>query len=80
MLVQWGLELADQLGLETCVVSRPSSRFLYEKRGFISIDIIQIDMSVPEPSEKWRELQQLDIPLYFMWRPKKAPLDKEEQV
>ena len=43
-------------------------------------DIIDDDMSVPNPSERWKELQQLELKAYYMWRPKGGQFVEGETV
>lgn len=71
MLVRFGIEKADELGIETVVSSLPSARGMYEKCGLGSIEIIPADKSlnVPNPSDKWKELQDDDLSGWLMWRP-----------
>jgi predicted N-acetyltransferase YhbS len=69
MLVQWGLERADALGVETVVQSVPFSVPFYEKCGFACVEQIDIDFSVSEPSEQWKRYQNEDMRAFFMWRP-----------
>jgi GNAT superfamily N-acetyltransferase len=70
LLMQWGIDKADQLGLEACIESVPSARPVYERYGFVVTDVIDVDMTVPDPSERWKELQQLELTAFYMWRPK----------
>jgi GNAT superfamily N-acetyltransferase len=69
MLIEWGTRKADELGVETIVVSVPFAAPVYEKTGFGRIERIDIDFDVAEPSEKWKEYQAEDLRTFLMWRP-----------
>ncbi|MCJ1313766.1 hypothetical protein MMC25_007446 [Agyrium rufum] len=69
LLVKWGLEKADALGLETFVQGVPNSLPFYEAVGFVVTDRIEPDMSTSHPNAEWKEFQKLDMHLYFLWRP-----------
>ncbi|KAF2740755.1 hypothetical protein EJ04DRAFT_548281 [Polyplosphaeria fusca] len=69
MLLQWGVAKADELELETVVKSVPFAVPMYKRRGFGAVEQIDIDFSVPEPSEKWKDYQSEDLRVFFMWKP-----------
>jgi hypothetical protein len=71
MLIRWGTDKADELGIETVISSLPSARGAYEKCGLGAIEIIPPDPSleVESPSEKWKELLDDDLSGWLMWRP-----------
>jgi GNAT superfamily N-acetyltransferase len=69
MLIDWGLRKADEMGLETCIQSVPSSVPAYEATGFANLDCWTPDMNVPNPSEKWSKWQADDLRTFLMWRP-----------
>lgn len=45
MLLKWGAEEADRLGLESYLEASPEGKPLYEKTGFITVDTLTVDMS-----------------------------------
>ena len=45
MLLDWGLNLADRLVLESCLKSSPEGRHLYEGVGSENVGTIILDMS-----------------------------------
>lgn len=59
MLVNWGLEQADELGLPAFLESSPAGRALYEKSGFKKIDTLEADFS------KWDGPSDIKVPLMF---------------
>ncbi|KAI0896465.1 hypothetical protein F4806DRAFT_464652 [Annulohypoxylon nitens] len=69
LLVDWGVQKADELGLETCVESVPFAVPIYEKYGFGNLDELKPDLSVPNPSAKWKEYAADDLRVFLMWRP-----------
>ncbi|KAF2679431.1 hypothetical protein K458DRAFT_480342 [Lentithecium fluviatile CBS 122367] len=71
MLIRWGIEKGDELGIETVISSLPSARGAYEKCGLGCIEIIPPDpsLNVENPSERWKELQAEDLSGWLMWRP-----------
>ncbi|KAF2203383.1 hypothetical protein GQ43DRAFT_367005 [Delitschia confertaspora ATCC 74209] len=69
MMIRWGTAKADELGIETAISSLPFAREAYAKCGFGMIEVILPDVNVPNPSERWKELQAEDLHGYLMWRP-----------
>lgn len=78
MLVRWGTDRADELGIETVISSLPSARGAYERSGFGCIEMIPPtpmleerlqELKREEKGQKWRELLQDDLSGWFMWRP-----------
>lgn len=71
MLVDWGLERADQKRFETYLDATEEGRPLYQACGFEKAD--RVDLSAPrrDPSKRWKELQSELLPFSFwpMWRP-----------
>lgn len=45
MLLKWGAEEADRLGLESYLEASPEGKPLYEKSGFTTVDTFTVDMS-----------------------------------
>jgi GNAT superfamily N-acetyltransferase len=69
MLIRWGTDKADELGIETVISSLPSAKGAYEKCGLGAIEIIPADVDVLNPSPRWQELQDDDLSGWLMWRP-----------
>ncbi|KAJ4358786.1 uncharacterized protein N0V89_003370 [Didymosphaeria variabile] len=71
LLIRWGLDKADELGIETVVSSLVSARGAYEKCGLGCIEMIppSPSLNVPYPSEKWKELESDHLSGWLMWRP-----------
>ena len=45
MLIRWGTDMADSLGIHAYLESSPMARELYAKHGFEDIDEMVFDMS-----------------------------------
>lgn len=78
MLIRWGTNKADDLGIETAISSLPSARGAYERCGFGGIEIIPPSPRLKERLEelkkehkgqKWEELMGDDLSGWLMWRP-----------
>ena len=71
MLLDWGLEKADQKNFETYIDSTEDGVPLYEACGFAKLDKVDFSAPKPNPSERWKELQNELLPFtsWPMWRP-----------
>ncbi|PQE20025.1 hypothetical protein CJF31_00011858 [Rutstroemia sp. NJR-2017a BVV2] len=71
MLMQWGMQRAEEKGLEVVVESSEMGHDLYKKFGLRTIEKIALDMRVERPSNTWRRLQSDlgDVLLWWMWKP-----------
>lgn len=50
MLVKWGTDIADAMGVKAFVQGTQIGRYLYEKHGFVTEDWITVPVD-----EKWKE-------------------------
>ncbi|OTB06975.1 hypothetical protein M426DRAFT_318340 [Hypoxylon sp. CI-4A] len=69
LLLDWGIQEADKLGLECCVESVPFAVPFYEKFGFGNADGLKPDFATPNPSTEWKEYAADDLRVFLMWRP-----------
>ena len=73
MLLLWGTNKADGLGIETVISSLNSARGAYEKCGFGYIEQIPPDPELfaekEGRGEKWKKLLEDDLSGSLMWRP-----------
>lgn len=71
MLVDWGLERADQKMFETYLDATEEGCPLYQACGFAKADRVDFCAPRPNPSKRWKELQSGLLPFSFwpMWRP-----------
>ena len=60
MLMQWGTDLADRLGLESWVSARPLAKPLYLRYGFEVIEeaLLVPDVEKNEKTDGWRKLEE----------------------
>jgi hypothetical protein len=71
MLMQWGMQRAEEMGLEVVVESSEMGHDLYKKFGLRTIEKIALDMRIDRPSNTWRRLESDlgDVMLWWMWKP-----------
>ena len=74
LLLNWGVQKADELDLETFIEAAQPGIPLYLSHGFKEVEEYWIDPKVEEPSEEWKQLKARipPIPWMFMWRPKQG--------
>lgn len=56
--MEWGVQKADQMGVDTFVEASSLGRHLYEKYGFLTFKVLTIDTTVENPSKEWQELER----------------------
>ncbi|KAI1084206.1 hypothetical protein F5B20DRAFT_524032 [Whalleya microplaca] len=65
LMLKWGLEKADDLGLDTFVESTEVARRTYEKHGFNVIGDLDMDAHLENPSEDFNALRErLGCPIH----------------
>ncbi|KAI9666260.1 MAG: hypothetical protein M1821_004195 [Bathelium mastoideum] len=69
-LMDWGLQMVDQRGLEAYIDAAPLAKPLYERCGFVAGARECIDFD-GDGDEEWHELARKCLPfeLWPMWRP-----------
>lgn len=67
----WGIEKADELGLESYIDATEAGIPLYETCGYAKASKVDLDASKDEASQQWIELREKLLPFSFwpMWRP-----------
>ena len=73
LLMRWGMEKADELGLEAFVEATDDGKPCYEHHGFTYMNTVYMDPAKRNPSKKWSEMEKelrTPVHLYLMWRPK----------
>lgn len=74
MLVKWGTEIADLMGVECFIEASLGGRSLYESCGFKAVPDDRIIIPVPE---KWKS--RLEMTYFFIERPSRmAPVEDQE--
>ncbi|KAK4207917.1 acyl-CoA N-acyltransferase [Rhypophila decipiens] len=69
MLTEWGVQMADELGIETCVESVPFAVPFYEKMGYGNVAGLDPEVKVDDAGEEWKEWAAEDLRVFLMWRP-----------
>lgn len=72
LMLDWGVNKADELGLDIFLDSTPQGRPLYEVNGFTYVEENVTELTIESPDEKWNEMDRKIGPFTFwlMWRPK----------
>lgn len=83
MLLEWGTQKADELGLEAFVESTDDGKPCYERHGFTYMSTFYLNSAKRNPSKKWMEMEsELRTPIHahLMWRPKGGNFQEGETV
>ena len=83
MLVRWGTQNADELGIEAFVEATDDGKLCYEALGFTYMNTMYMDTAKRNPSKKWMEMSDcLRMPMhgYLMWRPKGGKFEEGKTV
>ena len=67
----WGINKADEMGLESYIDATEAGVPLYETFGYVKASRIDFEAPKDEPSPLWKKLQAELLPFAFwpMWRP-----------
>lgn len=63
--MNWGLEHADKLGLETYIEATKEGKPCYESFGFEVVDVNSFCPEIEHPSKEWKDLESKLLP--FTW-------------
>jgi len=72
MMMQWGLNKADAMGLDSFVEATEAGHEMYKAAGFITVNDLWADARTEKSTDEWESLKkELGLPMhgYFMWRP-----------
>ena len=73
LLLQWGTEQADKLGIEAYVEAAYLGRVVYERHGFVVMNILGLGFQLRDesPGDEWLRLvrHMEENPVAIMWRP-----------
>ncbi|KAI0378543.1 hypothetical protein F5Y04DRAFT_283772 [Hypomontagnella monticulosa] len=69
LLVNWGKQIADELGLESCIEAVPFAVPAYERFGYGNVEELNPNLDIPNPSAKWKKYAADDSRVFLMWRP-----------
>lgn len=56
--MNWGVNKADNLGVQSFIEATELGRHLYEKYEFVLVSIDTVDTNVPNPSEDWKDMER----------------------
>ncbi|KAF1976795.1 acyl-CoA N-acyltransferase [Bimuria novae-zelandiae CBS 107.79] len=82
MLVQWGIDMAKELGVEFWLDASPVGKPLYEKMGFELVERVPLVPKTEVPDEVWNTTAQKfkDVVVWTMWRPKEDRVRPDQKV
>lgn len=63
MLMEWGINKADELGVECFLESTSIAVPLYQRFEYLIIDENEITAPIPNPSEEWKDLEKRYLPI-----------------
>ncbi|KAI9650467.1 hypothetical protein NHQ30_000483 [Ciborinia camelliae] len=71
ILMKWGTDKADELGLEGFIEASDSGRGLYEKHGFRTLMKLSMSLEKKNASGEWKRLlhEMRSFHFYINWRP-----------
>ncbi|CAI6093881.1 unnamed protein product [Clonostachys chloroleuca] len=81
--LQWGIDKADELGLEIFLEATPSGKLFYEANGFIVIEEFIVAPTTENRDDKWKEMEEktsVPVTFWLMHRPLGGKHDKQKQV
>ena len=72
-MMEWGVQRADELGLETFIEGTDYGKLLYQKHGNRNLRTVWIDTDAADANDEWRAMERKYLPKGFhyhlMWRP-----------
>lgn len=66
MMLQWGVEKAEELGLKMLVEATVTGRALYERFGFVTREVVDVRREGMEGDAEWEMLERR-YPLICCW-------------
>jgi N-acetylglutamate synthase-like GNAT family acetyltransferase len=54
LLMEWGVNKADEIGVESFVEASELGMHLYKQFGFLTVSEELVDTNVSNPSEEWK--------------------------
>ena len=69
--LSWGMNKADEMGVEMFVDASPVGKPLYEANNFVCLKEHIVAPRTETPNEAWKKLESQvgKSPFYLMWRP-----------
>jgi hypothetical protein len=73
ILMDWGVKLADQLGLESFIQASEMGKLLYLRHGYLVLEESNYkpELEEKDKSDEWKMLEKKVGPMFncVMWRP-----------
>lgn len=63
LIMNWGVKKADELQLDSFLESTDLGGALYRNFGFIEVDRTEVDMTISDPSEEWKDMEKQNLPM-----------------
>lgn len=82
LLMEWGIQKGDEMGVEMWVDATEFGRHLYEKYGFVVVHDGILAPTTENPNSEWLELQQAfsTTHQWHLWRPVGGVLKPGEPI
>ena len=82
LIMQWGTQKADEMGLEMWLDATVYGRPLYTKHGFVYINKNRLRPETDQPDEDWERIERelLPMTLWQMWRPSGGKYEEGKTV
>lgn len=80
--MEWGVQKAEELGLEMWLEASPYGKRLYEQQGFTSVMVTDLSPPQEPPNQEWAEIkgelgEMIEV---VMWRPREGPYQEGKSV
>lgn len=62
MMMKWGLDKADAMGLDSFVEATEAGYELYKATGFITVDDFWADAKTDTPTDEWKRFRIMHPP------------------
>ena len=71
LLMEWGLNRIDALGLESFIEATSNGKYLYAEYGYRLVKVVNVNMARTNASDEWTRLKEKLLPIGYtaMWRP-----------
>lgn len=73
MLMKWGMDIANEMGVEVVVEATAQGLHLYKRFGLRTVEKLCIDTVVDNPSNLWKKMEKEvgidDLMIWWMWKP-----------
>jgi hypothetical protein len=71
LMVQWGIDRANEMDCETFIEAGVEGRLLYRNFGLVDVEKLSTPRPEKEMDEAWEKLEEMyPFEATWMWRPK----------